>query len=91
MFDKPTPLRGANGEPVYCGEKLPLHEDFWEAAGEKKDDFNCKGLVFYRTLYRHLTEGIPFPIENGQVRKQIAVMQEAHRQNAKYMPKRFEL
>ena len=83
------PLRNEKGEPIYCGEKLPFHEEFWEAQGEETNDFNCKGLIFYRTLYRHLTEGTAFPIENSQVRKQIAVMEEAHRQNAKYMPQKF--
>lgn len=86
-----TPLRNERGEPIYCGEKLPMHEDCWVATGDEMDDFNCKGLAFYRALYRHLTEGEPFLIKTSQVRKQIAVMEEAHRQNNPYMPRKFEL
>lgn len=85
-----APLRNESGEPVYCGEKLPMHEGFWQAEGEEKDDFNCKGLVFYRNLYRHLTEGAAFEIRPEQVRQQIAVIEEAHRQNDRYMPRIFD-
>lgn len=83
------PLRNEKGEPIYCGEKLPLHQDSWTATGEETDDFNCKGLAFYRSLYRHLTEGTAFEIQLDQVRKQIAVIEEAHRQNDAYMPKLY--
>ena len=86
-----TPLRNEKGEPIYCGEKLPMHEDCWVAAGEEADDFNCKGLAFYHALYRHLTEGAPFLIQSYQVRQQIAVMEEAHRQNQAFMPRKYEL
>lgn len=83
-------LRNEKGEPIYCNEKLPMHEDFWLAVGEEKDDFNCKGLALYRNLYGHLTKGESFLIQHDQVRKQVAVMQEAHRQNNRYMPRKYD-
>lgn len=84
------PLRNERGEPIYCGEKLPMHEACWMASGEEKDDFNCKGLAFYRSLHRHITEGAPFEIQLDQVRRQIAVIEEAHRQNDRFMPRLYD-
>lgn len=73
-----TPLKGKDGEPIYCREKLPLHTEAWEASGE---DFNEKGLAYYRALYDTLVNGADFPIKNEQVALQMRVMQEAHAQN----------
>ena len=73
-----TPLKGKDGEPIYCREKLPLHTGAWEASGE---DFNEKGLAYYRALYDTFVNGADFPIKNEQVALQMRVMQEAHAQN----------
>ncbi|MCI8622897.1 MAG: Gfo/Idh/MocA family oxidoreductase [Provencibacterium sp.] len=79
LTDKP--LRDEKGEPIYCREKLTLHTGDWEAAGDEVDDFNYKGLQFYNRLYETLANGAPFPITHAQVSSQMAVMEEAHRQN----------
>ena len=39
------------------------------------------GARFYRMLYQHLTAGAPLEITLAQVRQQIAVIEECHRQN----------
>lgn len=76
------PLRNEKGEPQYCREQLTIHEGSWEATGEEIDDFNFKGLAFYNALYDFLEKGIAMPITHDQVRKQLIVMEEAHRQNS---------
>ena len=37
--------------------------------------------AYYTTVYEHLTEGKPLTVTLRQVRRQIAVIEEAHRQN----------
>ena len=84
------PLRNEKGEPhLLRREAAPSIRILGQPPGEETDDFNCKGLAFYRSLYRHLTEGTAFEIQLDQVRKQIAVIEEAHRQNDAYMPKLY--
>jgi predicted dehydrogenase len=73
------PLKGEQGEPLYCREKLPMHTDSWEATEE---DFNAKGLGFYRAYHKAFTENGDFAVKNEHVALQMKVMQEAHRQNA---------
>ena len=75
-----TPLTTPEGEPAYCGEKLVWHEDSWEA-GVGQDAFTSAVHVYYTTIYDHLTEGKPLTVTVKQVRRQIAVIEEAHRQN----------
>ena len=75
-----TPLTGADGEPAYCGEKLTWHEDSWSAAADE-NAFVSAVRTYYTTIYEHLTEGKPLTVTIPQVRRQIAVMAEAHRQN----------
>lgn len=75
------PLMGERGEPIYCREQLAMHTDAWEALGEERDDFNYKGLAFYNSLYGFLEKGTPMPVTNDQIRKQLVVIEEAHRQN----------
>jgi scyllo-inositol 2-dehydrogenase (NADP+) len=75
------PLRDENGEPIYCREKLTIHEASWDASGEQENDGNFKGLAFYRSLYRALVENVPFEIDNSHIMLQMKVMEEAHKQN----------
>ena len=82
-----TPLKGENGEPLYCTEQLTFHTGRWEANAEELDAFNFMGLAFYRQFYKTLSEGIPMEITNDQIMIQMKVMEEAHRQNkAKLQP-----
>lgn len=72
------PLRGERGEPIYCGEKLPMREGEWSTDA---NDFDEKGLGFYRALYDTYVHGAEFPITSAQVALQMHVMHEAHAQN----------
>ncbi len=75
------PLRNEKGEPLYCREKLETSTGSWEATGAELDDFNYKGLGFYRSFYEAFTTGKPFMIQNDHVRKQMKVIEQSHLQN----------
>ncbi len=75
-----TPLTSPAGEPAYCGEKLTWYEDSWDAKADE-NAFVSAVYKYYTTIYEHLTEGKPLTVTLKQVRRQIAVIEEAHRQN----------
>ncbi len=77
------PLRNEKGEPIYCSEKLTFHTDKWIAEGDEANDFDFKGLKFYKEFYDCMKGGKPFPITQEQVLKQMRIMEESHRQNEK--------
>jgi predicted dehydrogenase len=72
-----TPMPGR----TYCSEKLPWREDQWEKPMEIGQLFDFMAARFYDNLHAALTEGKPLAVPPTQVRRQIAVMEEAHRQN----------
>jgi hypothetical protein len=76
-----TPLSTAEGTPAYCGEPLKMHDVVWEIPEEKKDLFQYNTCTFYKMLYATVAEGKPLEITPEEVRVQIAVMEEAHKQN----------
>jgi predicted dehydrogenase len=61
----------------YCGEKLEWIEESWQL---EKDSKSIDQL-FYDKVYDILCNGAAPEITLDQVRRQIAVMEEAHRQN----------
>lgn len=79
-----APLTTEAGEPAYCGEKLNWHEESW-VAGDGEDAFVDAVRTYYTMIYEHLTENKPLRVTVKQVRRQLAVIEEAHRQNP--MPK----
>ncbi|MEW6754228.1 MAG: Gfo/Idh/MocA family oxidoreductase [Candidatus Latescibacterota bacterium] len=72
-----TPLPG----PSYCAEELTYTEGSWEPGEEHKNSFQFMSRCFYDHLHRVLREGAPLYITPEQVRVQIAVIEECHRQN----------
>lgn len=76
-----TPLFDENRLPAYCSEKLKWYQESWDASDEQKDLFPYMAKSYYDALYKSLTEGAPFEVRLEQVRQQIAVMEECHRQN----------
>ena len=74
-----TPLHNVDGFPIYCNEPLEWHEDSWEV--DEAGTFTQAVEKLYDTVYRHLTEGAPLIVTLEQVRQQIWVMEESHRQN----------
>jgi hypothetical protein len=70
---------------AYCNEKLDMHEEKWDAPEEAvKCLFDYMAVRFYANLHDVLVAGAPLAIPVEQVRQQIAVIQEAHRQNGSY-------
>lgn len=76
-----VPIHKEDGTPAYCGEQLTWHEEKWQVPDEQKDLFNTIGQSYYRMLHKHMTEGGPLEVTVPQVRQQIAIIEEAHRQN----------
>jgi predicted dehydrogenase len=75
------PLANADGTPAYCSDGLKWHEESWEVPKDQPDAFSTMSGAFYSMLHRTLTTGVPLEITPQQVRQQIAVMEECHRQN----------
>ena len=80
-----TPLHQADGTPAYCSDKLEWHTEQWSAP-EGQGLFATMSHDFYSMLYRSLTEGQPLEVTPQQVRRQIAVIEECHRQNPHIYP-----
>jgi len=76
-----TPIHNPDGTPAYCTESLTWHEEKWSVPDDQRDLFRTIGCAFYRMLYNHMVEGKPLEITPEQVRQQIAVIEECHRQN----------
>lgn len=72
-------LSKEDGTPAYCSEKLTWIEDSWD--GNANGAFDDAVASYYDMIYANLTEGRPMEITHAQVRQQIAVYVEAHRQN----------
>jgi len=67
--------------PSYCNEKLPWIEEVWDAPSMPKGLFHYLSQKFYDNLYRAMTQGAPLEVTLPQVRRQIAVIEQCHRQN----------
>jgi hypothetical protein len=73
------PLHDKDWLPLYCGEQLTWHEDSWSVNDE--GTFTYASGKLYSTVYDHLTRGTPLTVTAEQVRRQIEIIEEAHRQN----------
>lgn len=73
------PLCKSDGTPAYCGEKLEMHTERWSASDSGA--FSDAVANYYNMIYDYLTDGVPMEITPRQVRQQIAVIEECHRQN----------
>lgn len=76
-----TPLAKPDGTPSYCVDELKFHEESWDVPEEHKSLFGSMSHSFYEMLYKTLVNGKPLEITPQQVRQQIAVIEECHRQN----------
>ena len=87
-----NPIQNEEGLPVYLSEKMTWHTGRWpteqEAEASQAEYSSAAAPVqggmtrkFYSMLHRTLTEGVPLEVTLEQVRRQIAVIEEAHRQN----------
>jgi scyllo-inositol 2-dehydrogenase (NADP+) len=67
--------------PSYCQEKLDLVEGGWEPDEAQRSSFAYMSRRYYDHLYEVLRQGVAPQITPEQVRVQIAVIEECHRQN----------
>lgn len=67
--------------PSYCSDSLTWHEKKWTVPSADQDLFSSMGTRFYHNLYLAITEGAALEVPPQQVRQQIAVVEECHRQN----------
>ncbi len=84
--DAEAPARQLIREPMpncsFCSESLPFHEEKWDAPAEVAANlFDAMGICFYNNLYEVLVSGASLEVLPEQVRQQIAVIEEAHRQH----------
>ena len=84
------PICNPDGTPAYCGEgtSLKWHTGKWQVPKSQTGLFHTMGIKFYTMLYKHMTQGGPLVITPEQVRQQIAVIEECHRQNPHIWGKR---
>ncbi len=75
------PISKPDGTPAYCTEELKWYEDRWDLPEEQKDLFMTMNKSFYGMIYKAIRDGKPLEITPQQVRQQIAVIEESHRQN----------
>ena len=76
-----VPIHNPDGSPAYCGEELTWHTAKWSVPKSQRDLFHTLGTAFYRMLHKHIVHGEPLGVTPQQVRQQIAVIEECHRQN----------
>ena len=72
-------LSKEDGTPAYCTEKLEWSEHSWE--GDPNGAFDVAVEAYYQMVYNHLVYQEPLAVTVAQVRQQVAVYEEAHRQN----------
>ena len=65
----------------YCSEKLKWHEKSWDVPAAQTGMFDTMAKSFYNMLHNSLTKGTPLLVKPEEVRQQIAVIEECHRQN----------
>jgi len=74
-------LMTEEGLPLYCGEKLPWHEETWDIANVVDNVFSAATRRLYDDVYERLVNGKELPVKLEQVKQQIYVMEQAHLQN----------
>ncbi|MCP4644334.1 MAG: Gfo/Idh/MocA family oxidoreductase [bacterium] len=78
---KKKPLDGPDGKPAYCSDALKWYTKKWRVPKSQSDLFDVMSGGYYRMLHKTLTKGDPLTITPAEVRQQVAVIEECHRQN----------
>jgi scyllo-inositol 2-dehydrogenase (NADP+) len=65
----------------YCSEKMVWHIKKWKLPESQADWFGVMGKTLYNNLYDAITKGTPTIVKLEEVRRQIEVIEESHRQN----------
>ncbi|HBC89514.1 MAG TPA: gfo/Idh/MocA family oxidoreductase [Lentisphaeria bacterium] len=66
---------------AYCKEELKWYTEKWDASAEEANLFDNMATRFYNRLYDTIVNGAPLAVTQQEVRRQIAVIEECHRQN----------
>jgi scyllo-inositol 2-dehydrogenase (NADP+) len=80
------PLNKDDMTPAYCTEKIDWHDESWDVPDEDSDLFMSMSSRFYSMLYDTIVCGTVLEVTPRQVRQQIAVIEEARRQNSFIIP-----
>lgn len=72
-------LSDAKGIPAYCGEQLKWQEKSWKYTGG--NPFDETRVAFYDMLYNTMTKRTRLGVTMQEIRQQVAVIEECHRQN----------
>ncbi len=78
---KQTLVRGPMAGRAYCGEKLDWTEKTWTVPKAQAKLFGWMAKQFYKHLYASLVDGAPLVVPPEDVRRQVAVIEQCHRQN----------
>ncbi|OGV58400.1 MAG: oxidoreductase [Lentisphaerae bacterium GWF2_52_8] len=79
LISDPMPNR------AYCSEQLAWHEEKWDASKDFADNsFSYMTTRLYGNVYDVLCSGAELEVKLEHVRQQIAIVEEAHRQNGSY-------
>ena len=73
-------MEGEGRLPQYCWEKLNFYNEKIELP-EAVNSFDDWGTRYYLNIYDAITNGAPLVVKLSQVRRQIAIIEECHRQN----------
>jgi len=74
-------MRSWPGDRRYCAETLPSVEKSWTPPKTRMDSFQANSKAFYDNIHDVLTRKGKLIVTPQQVRRQIAVIEECHRQN----------
>lgn len=77
-------MQNADGNPVYCGEKLIVHEEKGDYHGTA---FDVGTKMLYEDVYKAIAEGKELYVTAEHARKIIAVIETAHAQN--HLPRKY--
>jgi len=69
---------------TFCSEKLSWHEGSWDVPKEQENQFCSMTVQLYSNVYDALCSGAELEVKPEHVRQQIAIIEEAHRQNGSY-------
>ncbi|NKB67882.1 MAG: gfo/Idh/MocA family oxidoreductase [Candidatus Latescibacteria bacterium] len=74
-------VRNSLPGPSYCREDLKFTEKSWQPSKQQQNSFGFMSKSFYDQIHKVLRQGDKPHITPQQVRTQIAVIEECHRQN----------
>ena len=74
------PLETEGRLPCYCSEEVKYYDESWTAP-TSTSGMNFWGECYYREVYDALVNGKPMQINLDQVKTQVRIIEECHRQN----------